>query len=172
VVAEAPRAGFRSCLRLARYVAIACLRFPLLLRRPVSNVGLGWVGCCAARCRVDVRCSRRLRCPRVCRWLSLVKRKVQFSVESSVVAAVLSLLSPMSPYSYLRPLPMSKWWFNAVRLRRWLSLRCPQLSTILVVPVCCRITLCIELPRLVFVFRGLLLHVLRGSSASCRRAWG
>jgi hypothetical protein len=51
----------------------------------------------------------------------------------------------MSPYSYLRPLPMSKWWFNAVRLRRWLSLRCPQLSTILVVPVCCRITLCLAL---------------------------
>ena len=124
VVAEAPRAGPRSCvvvicrLRLARYVAIACLRFPLLLRRPVNDVGFGWVGCCAARCRVDVRCSRRLRCPRVCRLLSHVKRKVEFSVELSVVAAVLSLLSPMSPHSHLRPLPMSKRWFNAIRLRR------------------------------------------------------
>ena len=35
-------------LRLARYVAIACLGFPLLFRRSGSDVGLGWVGCCAA----------------------------------------------------------------------------------------------------------------------------
>jgi hypothetical protein len=61
VVAEAHRAGLRSCfvvarpLRLARYVAIACLGFPLLLRRSDSDVGLGWVGCCAALYRAVVR---------------------------------------------------------------------------------------------------------------------
>jgi hypothetical protein len=35
-------------LALARYVAIACLGFPLLFRRSIIDVGLGWVGCCAA----------------------------------------------------------------------------------------------------------------------------
>lgn len=61
MVAEAHRAGLRSCfvvarhLRLARYVAIACLGFPLLLRRSGNDVGLGWVGCCAALCCVVVR---------------------------------------------------------------------------------------------------------------------
>ena len=54
MAAETHRANLRRLLRsrlrlrLARYVAIACLGFPLLFRHSVSDVGLGWVGCCAA----------------------------------------------------------------------------------------------------------------------------
>ncbi len=60
MVAEAHRAGLRSCfavarhLRLARYVAIACLGFSLLLHRSGNDAGIGWVGCCAALCCVVV----------------------------------------------------------------------------------------------------------------------
>jgi hypothetical protein len=55
MVAGTHRAGLCSYvvvdfrLRLARYITIACLGFPLLFRRSVSDVGLGWVGCCACR---------------------------------------------------------------------------------------------------------------------------
>ena len=65
MVAEAHRAGLRSCfvvarhLRLARYVAIACLGFPHLFRRSINDVGLGWVGCCAAFAVVYYVCRSR-----------------------------------------------------------------------------------------------------------------
>jgi hypothetical protein len=60
VAAGTRRASRRRCfvvscrLPFARYHAIACLGFPPLLRCPVNDVGIGWVGCCAALCRVVV----------------------------------------------------------------------------------------------------------------------
>jgi hypothetical protein len=54
IVCVQENSGLRCCfvvtrrhflLALARY---ACLGFPLLLRCPSDDVGLGWVGCCAA----------------------------------------------------------------------------------------------------------------------------